>query len=72
MVQHKTSQYLTSSQVSTRSTPHELSKPLTKNLNLMFDGNANADNDANTGVTAIALLVLPTGDLKKDGKVGSQ
>ena len=59
MVKNKTSdQYLTTGKVSTRSIiklrKYRLVKTLTKNFNLKT--NAKADTDADTGVTAIALL----------------
>ena len=64
MIQHKTSdQYLTSGQVSNRSSHrfkrYRLLKTLTKNSNIL--NNANAD----AVVNAIVLPVLSTGELKK-------
>ena len=55
MVQHKTSdQYLTSGKVSTGSGDTGFIKTLTKNFNILWDGNANtnADADADAVVSA--------------------
>ena len=69
IVQHKTSdQYLTSGKVSIRSIHrfkgYRLLKTLTKNFNIFSNAEADANADAVTVVTDIALPILRTGELK--------